>query len=131
MPHLLVDDPEDDRFLDLDFLTEAVARFEEDDTVRDALVGAVEDLSRGLAVMNMNNDYKPYIFVRSRSTRVLINIADRSIGITKPCSISRNSQRFRSVAKIHSIVYLSRFTGVRHTTRSLLCHFTFTSRGHY
>lgn len=64
MPHLLVDDPEDERYVDPDFLTEAVERFSEDDTVRDALVGAVEDLSRKLAVMNMNNDYKPYILVR-------------------------------------------------------------------
>ena len=62
-PHLLVDDPEDDRYVDPDFLTEAVERFPEDDTVRDALVDAVEDLSRQLAVINMNNDYKPYIVV--------------------------------------------------------------------
>ena len=62
-PHLLVDDPEDDRYVDPDFLTEAVERFPEDDTVRDALVGSVEDLSRQLATMNMNNDYKPYILV--------------------------------------------------------------------
>lgn len=65
-PYLLVDDPEDDRFVDHDFLTEAVSRFSEDDTVQGALVGAIEDLSRQLAVMNMNNDYKPYIMVRFR-----------------------------------------------------------------
>lgn len=66
--HLLVDDPEDDRYVDPEFLTEAVERFSEDDTVQDALVGAVEDLSRQLAVMNMNNDYKPYILVGFRCT---------------------------------------------------------------
>ncbi|KAF6238103.1 hypothetical protein HO173_003737 [Letharia columbiana] len=60
-PHFLIDDPEDDRSVDHDFLNEAVARFAEDDTVQDALVGAVEDLSRRLSVINMNNDYKPYI----------------------------------------------------------------------
>ena len=65
-PHLLVDDPEDERFVDHDFLTEAVSRFSEDDTVQGALVAAIEDLSRQLAVMNMNNDYKPYIMVRFR-----------------------------------------------------------------
>lgn len=64
-PHLLIDDPDDDRFVDLEFLAEAVTRIPEDDTVQDALVGAVEDLSRQLAVMNMNNDYKPYILVGS------------------------------------------------------------------
>ena len=62
-PCLLVDDPEDDRYVDPDFLTEAVERFSEDDTVQGALVSAVEDLSRQLATMNMNNDYKPYILV--------------------------------------------------------------------
>ena len=68
MPHLLIDEPEDDRYVDPDFLTEAIERFPEDDTVRDAMVGAVEELSRQLAVMNMNNDYKPYILVRSVRT---------------------------------------------------------------
>ena len=63
LPHLLIEDPEDDRGIDHDFLTEAIARFPEDDTVESALVGAVEDMSRRLARMNMNNDYKPYIMV--------------------------------------------------------------------
>ena len=67
-PHLLIEDPEDDRSIDHDFLTEAVARFPEDDTVQGALVGAVEDLSRQLARMNMNHDYKPYIMVSRRSS---------------------------------------------------------------
>ena len=67
---------EDDRYVDPDFLTEAIERFHEDDTVRDALVGAVEELSRQLAVMNMNNDYKPYIIVRSVRTRILDRVAN-------------------------------------------------------
>ncbi|KAL9098844.1 MAG: hypothetical protein Q9163_005565 [Psora crenata] len=59
-PHLLTD-PEGDLGIDHDFLTEAVLRFAEDDTIQSALVGAVEDLSRQLAKMSMNDDYKPYI----------------------------------------------------------------------
>ena len=70
MPHLLIDEPEDDKYVDPDFLTEAIERFPEDETVRDAMVGAVEELSRQLAVMNMNNDYKPYILVRSVRIRI-------------------------------------------------------------
>ncbi|KAI9793503.1 MAG: hypothetical protein M1816_007935 [Peltula sp. TS41687] len=58
--HLLVD-PEDDRGLCHDFLTEAVRRFGEDDSMKEALVGAVEELSRQLAGMTMNDNYKPYI----------------------------------------------------------------------
>ena len=61
-PHLLVD-PDDDRGVCHEFLTEAISRFEEDDTIRAALIGAVEDLSRQLAKMTMNDNYKPYVFV--------------------------------------------------------------------
>ncbi|KAL8861260.1 MAG: hypothetical protein Q9178_002476 [Gyalolechia marmorata] len=60
LPHLLVD-PEDDRGICHDFLAEAVSRFAEDDTIEPALVGAVEDLSRQLARMTMNDDYKSYV----------------------------------------------------------------------
>lgn len=60
--HLLCD-PEDDRGLCVDFLSEAVKRFEEDDMVKEALVSAMETLSRDLAKLSMNDSYKPYITV--------------------------------------------------------------------
>lgn len=66
-PHLLVE-PEDDRGVCHEFLNEAISRFEDDDSVRTALVGAVEDLSRQLATLSMNDNYKPYIFVSLTST---------------------------------------------------------------
>jgi ubiquitin conjugation factor E4 B len=47
-PHLLVD-PEDDRGLCHEFFSEAMSRFTEDETVKEALVGAIEELSRQLA----------------------------------------------------------------------------------
>lgn len=65
-PNLLIEDPEDERSVDHDFLTEAISQFREDETVQGALVGAVEDLSRELARMNMNNDFKPYVMVISK-----------------------------------------------------------------
>lgn len=58
--HLLVE-PESDTGLCIDFLTEAVARFEEDDTIKDALVGAAEQLSSHLSRMTMNDNYRPYV----------------------------------------------------------------------
>lgn len=61
-PHLLVD-PEDDRGLCHEFLTEAASRFAEDEMVKEALTGAVEELSRQLSKMTMNDDYKPYVNV--------------------------------------------------------------------
>ena len=57
-------DPEEDDGIDHEFLTEAALRFSEDDSVQGALVGAVEDLSRRLAKMSMNDNYRPYIGVR-------------------------------------------------------------------
>lgn len=56
-------DPEDDRGICHDFLTEAVSRFEEDESTKEALVEAVVELSRQLASMSMNDNYKPYILV--------------------------------------------------------------------
>ena len=47
-----------------EFLTEAISRFPEDETIVAALVGAVESLSLQLAKMSMNDDYKPYVLVR-------------------------------------------------------------------
>lgn len=61
-PHFLVD-PEDERGLCHDFLTEAILRFEEDDTIKSAVVGAIEDLSRQLSKMTMNDNYKPHVLV--------------------------------------------------------------------
>ncbi|KAJ4403561.1 Ubiquitin conjugation factor E4 [Didymella pomorum] len=53
--------PDDDRGICFDFLQEACNRAEDDETAKEALVGAVEDLSRRLALASMNSDYKPYM----------------------------------------------------------------------
>ena len=55
----LLEDTEDDRGICRDFLLEAISRFDEDDTVPSAIVGAVEELSRQLSRMSMNDNYKP------------------------------------------------------------------------
>lgn len=60
LSHLLAD-PDDDRGICHDFLTEAVSRFPDDDTIEPALVKAVEDLSRELAKKTMSDDYKSYV----------------------------------------------------------------------
>lgn len=70
MLYLLIEDPEDDGFIDHDFILEACARFPEDGTAQSALVGAVEDLSRDLALLNMNRDYKPFVMVSLRSAHL-------------------------------------------------------------
>lgn len=66
--HLLVDS-EDDRGICHDFLAEAISRFPDDDTIEPALVTAVEHLSRQLAKMTMNDDYKSYVLALRRLVR--------------------------------------------------------------
>jgi ubiquitin conjugation factor E4 B len=44
-------------------LTEAVSRFEEDESVPNMLTKAVAGLSLKLSNMSMNDNYKPYIQV--------------------------------------------------------------------
>lgn len=64
--HLLVNQ-EDDRGVCHEFLTEFISRFAEDDSAKEAMAEAIQDLSRDLAKMSMNDDYKPYVLV-SRPT---------------------------------------------------------------
>lgn len=61
-PHLLRD-PEDDLGLCHDFITEAVKRSNEDETILPAFVGAVEEMSHDLSSLTLNMDYKPYVMV--------------------------------------------------------------------
>lgn len=61
-PYLL-NEPEDDKGIDFEFLTEAVKRFEEDESVKPAFISAVEVLSSELASKTVNDDYKPYALV--------------------------------------------------------------------
>jgi ubiquitin conjugation factor E4 B len=63
-PYLILD-PEDEKGICYDFLTEAVARFNEDDTVKPMLIKAVAGLSSQLSNMTMNDNYKPYVQVIS------------------------------------------------------------------
>lgn len=58
--HLLAD-PDADSGICTDFLTEASSRFEEDESIKDAIVGAAEELSRQLSTKNMLGDYQYYL----------------------------------------------------------------------
>lgn len=58
--HLLAE-PECDVGICTDFLTEASNRFEEDESIKDAIVSAAEELSQRLASMNMLQDHTNYI----------------------------------------------------------------------
>ena len=58
--HLLAD-PECDTGICTDFLTEASSRFEEDETIKEAIVMAAQDLSQQLSQKDMLVDYQNYV----------------------------------------------------------------------
>ena len=61
-PYLL-NDAKEEKGVCPDFLTEAVNRFDEDDTVKSMLTKAVAGISLQLSNMTMNDNYKPHIQV--------------------------------------------------------------------
>jgi len=75
--HLLLD-PEDDRGVCHDFLAEVVSRFEEDESIKPAIVAAVEELSHQLAKKSMDSDYRSY----TSALRNLIRYKPIAIAIT-------------------------------------------------
>ncbi|KAJ6031253.1 hypothetical protein N7540_001985 [Penicillium herquei] len=77
-PYLLLD-PEDEKGVDFEFISEAVKRFEDDDGVKPAFIAAVEELSAGLSTKDINDDYKPY----STALRNLVRHASIAAAITE------------------------------------------------
>ncbi|KAF2662298.1 hypothetical protein K491DRAFT_585674 [Lophiostoma macrostomum CBS 122681] len=69
--HLLAD-PESDRGLCHDFINEAVSRFNDEENgaeVKQLLVETTEEISRRLAKLSMNDEYKPYILAMRNFVR--------------------------------------------------------------
>ncbi|TKX22190.1 ubiquitin conjugation factor E4 [Elsinoe australis] len=58
--HLLAE-PESDAGIDPDFLGEITSRFDEDDSYREVMVSAIEQLSSRLSSLTMNDNYKPFM----------------------------------------------------------------------
>jgi ubiquitin conjugation factor E4 B len=54
-------DSEDDGGICHDFLAEAISHFTEDESIKEALVGAMEHLSQDLSGKSMNDSFKPYV----------------------------------------------------------------------
>jgi ubiquitin conjugation factor E4 B len=54
-------EPDSDRGICPDFLEESAARFAEDESIKDEIVRAIEQLSADLKKMTMNDSYKPYV----------------------------------------------------------------------
>jgi len=84
-PYLLVD-PEDERGVDFEFISEAVKRFEEDESVKPAFIAAVEELSTSLSGMDINDDYKPYSTVCAHFYSIRRFVLTILTGVTKPRS---------------------------------------------
>lgn len=62
----MLKDPEDDYGLCHDFLTEATSKWDEDDSIGPAFVAAVVELTKRLAFITMEGDYRPYIGIMRR-----------------------------------------------------------------
>lgn len=67
-PYLLVD-PDNERGICHDFLTEAVGRFDEDDSAKIMFTKAVAGMSLQLSSKTMNDNYQPYVFGLKNLTR--------------------------------------------------------------
>ena len=52
--------------MDAEFLDQLVARCSEDESLPPVVAEAAEYMSQKVSKMTMNDDYKPYIMVRSR-----------------------------------------------------------------
>ncbi|KAK4917482.1 Ubiquitin conjugation factor E4, partial [Elasticomyces elasticus] len=83
----MLQDPEDDAGVCHEFLTEAVSKWDEDDTIGTAFVGAVEELSRRLAGITMDGDYRPYLGMMRR----LVAFKQITIAITQAPSFCDKS----------------------------------------
>lgn len=57
----MLNDPESDSGICFDFLNEASTRFEEDESIKEAMVGAVEELSQRLATKSMLGEERVYV----------------------------------------------------------------------
>jgi ubiquitin conjugation factor E4 B len=57
----MLSDPESDSGICFDFLNEASSRFDEDESIKDAMVSAVEELSKQLATKSMLGEERVYV----------------------------------------------------------------------
>lgn len=63
VPYLLRNHDNEDGIC-FDFFSEAISRIPDDDTIAGIFTEAMVTMSKQLATMNMNDDYKPYVNVR-------------------------------------------------------------------
>ena len=79
IPHLLAYQ-DDDRGICHDFLTEIVSRFQDDGSAKEAMVGAVEDMSIALSKLTMKHEYKQYALALRNLVRfpALVNAITQS-----------------------------------------------------
>ena len=74
--------------MDFEFISEAVKRFDEDDTIKPAFITAVEELSAQLSEKNINDDYKPYstVWWLPGTGVSSLKLLTKNQGLEKSCS---------------------------------------------
>jgi hypothetical protein len=91
-------DPEDDRGIDFDLLSEVVKRFGEDEALKLAFIAAVEEMSDDLSTMTINDDYKPYASVGlGIGTFLECTTLILCLGFKKPCPSCRHRFRYYGI----------------------------------
>lgn len=113
-----LNDPMQDSGLCQDFLSEAVARFADDPSIEEALVAALEQLSVQLALLTMNDDYKPYVTalknaVRFRPLAAAITQSPRFVADVAPELIEKDTflGPFFGLSPLRIKVAVNYFTG--------------------
>lgn len=82
----LLNDPDDDGGICQDFINEAISRFEEDESIQEAFISAVETLSRRLGKETMISDYRRYTGMLRHLIRykpIAIAISESSMFVDK------------------------------------------------
>lgn len=115
----LLKDPDSDHGICHEFLSEAISRFEEDDSIKEALVGAVEQMSMDLSKETMNGPFKTYVgalrtLVRYQPLVVALSASSRFLpSDLAPELIETQSLLgpFFALSPLHPDVSLSYFAG--------------------
>ncbi|KAF4314115.1 ubiquitin conjugation factor e4 [Botryosphaeria dothidea] len=124
----LLNDPEDERGICHDFLTEAVSRFEEDESIKDALVGAMEELSHELSKKSMNDQFKPYMLALrnfSQYPPLVVALSQSSIFLPSDIEAPRLENDtllgpFFKLSPLQAEVAINYFAGSRTRDRSVI-----------
>ena len=117
----MLSDPENDTGVCHDFLAEAISRFAEDESIKEALVSAIEQLSSDLSKLSMIDNFKPYVLALRNCVRYgpLVDALTASPNFL-PTELAANEIEhnstlgpFFALSPVHKDVSINYFAGAR------------------